>query len=102
MYRVLIVDDEENVIASLKKSIPWASMNLEVAGEADSMASALELARKRPFHIVVSDIKMPGGSGLELFRELMALAPDTQGTTRAFWSADTPTSLTPRRRSSAA
>ena len=79
MYRVLIVDDEENVIASLKKSIPWASMNLEVAGEADSMASALELARKRPFHIVVSDIKMPGGSGLELFRELMALAPDTQG-----------------------
>ena len=79
MYRVLIVDDEENVIASLKKSIPWASMNLEVAGEADSMASALEPARKRPFHIVVSDIKMPGGSGLELFRELMALAPDTQG-----------------------
>lgn len=79
MYRVLIVDDEENVIASLKKSIPWASMELEVAGEADSMARALELARRRPFHIVVSDIKMPGGSGLELFRELMALSPDTQG-----------------------
>lgn len=79
MYRVLIVDDEENVIASLKESIPWTSMNLEVAGEADSMARALELARKRPFHIVVSDIKMPGGSGLELFRELMAFSPDTQG-----------------------
>lgn len=79
MYRVLIVDDEENVIASLKESIPWASMNLKVAGEADSMARALALAREQPFHIVVSDIKMPGGSGLELFRELLALAPDTQG-----------------------
>lgn len=79
MYRVLIVDDEKNVIASLKESIPWASMNLEVAGEADSMAKALELARERSFHIVVSDIKMPGGSGLELFRELIALSPDTQG-----------------------
>ena len=79
MYRVLIVDDEENVIVSLKESIPWASMNLEVAGEASSMAQALTLARQQPFHIVVSDIKMPGGSGLELFRELTQLSPDTQG-----------------------
>ncbi len=79
MYRVLIVDDEENVIVSLKESIPWASMNLEVSGEASSMSQALKLARQRPFHIVVSDIKMPGGSGLELFRELTQLSPDTQG-----------------------
>ena len=79
MYRVLIVDDEENVIVSLKESIPWASMNLEVAGEASNMAQALALAKRQPFHIVVSDIKMPGGSGLELLRELTLLSPDTQG-----------------------
>ena len=79
MYRVMIVDDEKNVIASLKKSIPWASLGLEVAGEAESMTEALALFEKQPFHIVVSDIKMPGGSGLELFRELTALAPNTQG-----------------------
>ena len=79
MYRVLIVDDEKNVIASLKKSIPWASLKLEAAGEAESMSEALALFKQQPFHIVVSDIKMPGGSGLELFRELTALEPNTQG-----------------------
>ena len=79
MYQVLIVDDEENVVASLKKNIPWASMDLQVSGEAFSMEEALALARRQSFHIVVSDIKMPGGSGLELFSELTALQPDMQG-----------------------
>ena len=79
MYRVLIVDDEENVVASLKKNIPWASMDLTVAGEAAGMEEALALARRETFHILVSDIKMPGGSGLELFSELSALQPHIQG-----------------------
>jgi DNA-binding NtrC family response regulator len=47
-----------------------------VVAEAASASAALELARKTDFDVVLSDIKMPGKSGLELVGELRALRPD--------------------------
>ena len=77
MYRVLIVDDEANIITSLTENIPWQSMGLEIAASAGSMEEALLLARASHFDILVTDIKMPGGSGLELYRELAKFSQDT-------------------------
>ena len=78
MYRVLIVDDEANIITSLTENIPWQSMGLEIAASAGSMEEALLLARASHFDILVTDIKMPGGSGLELYRELAKFSQDTK------------------------
>src|SRR5262249_27417006 len=58
--------------------------------EAASAAAALDLARETDFDVVLSDIKMPGKSGLELVGELRELRPDTPVVLMtAFGSIDT-------------
>lgn len=70
--RVLLVDDEESLRITL-------AANLELEGyevvEAGSGEEALELAEKQAFDLVLSDIKMPGMNGVELFRALRAKWP---------------------------
>jgi CheY-like chemotaxis protein len=71
--RVLIVDDE----ASLRMTL---TANLELEGlevvEADSGERALALAAKERFDLVLSDIRMPGMNGVDLFRHLRRTEPD--------------------------
>lgn len=56
----------------------WISQDpgLEVSGEADTAAAGLRLAQKLAPDLVVCDITMAGRSGLELVRDLKAVAPD--------------------------
>jgi two-component system response regulator YesN len=49
--------------------LPWAEMNIEIAATARNGGQAAELIRKLRPHIVISDIKMPVKSGLDLARE---------------------------------
>ncbi|HTN85385.1 MAG TPA: response regulator [Sorangium sp.] len=71
--RVLVVDDEEGMRLTL-------AANLELEGyevvEARDGAHALELAAQQRFTVVVSDVRMPGLNGVEMFRELKRLQPD--------------------------
>jgi DNA-binding LytR/AlgR family response regulator len=67
--RALIVDDEypaREELRYLLRSFP----EVEVVGEAAEAAEALELIRNIDYDLCFLDIKMPGGSGLELVREL--------------------------------
>lgn len=72
--RVLVVDDEPALRMTL-------AANLELSGfEAVAAASgeeALALATAQPFDLVVTDIRMPGLSGIELFRRLRAASLST-------------------------
>ena len=61
-----------------------------LVSEAASANAALDLARETDFDVVLSDIKMPGKSGLELVGELRDLRPDTPVVLMtAFGSIDT-------------
>ena len=62
---VLLVDDEANITAVYARQLRKHGMTVEVA--TDSVAAA-ELVRTRAFDVVVSDVTMPGMSGLELLR----------------------------------
>ncbi|BFT72594.1 response regulator [Paenibacillus sp. P36] len=70
MYKVFIVDDEELVVKSLKASVNWAACGFEVAGYALSGEEALAVIPQVRPHVVFSDIRMPGMSGLELIKHL--------------------------------
>jgi CheY-like chemotaxis protein len=65
--KVLVVDDE----AGLRETL---AANLELEGfevkEADSAEKALELCAAQRFDLVITDIRMPGMNGVELFRAL--------------------------------
>lgn len=78
MYRVLLVDDEESVLKVLKTSIDWQSMGVDAPVTAADGVQALEIMEREPFHLLVTDIKMPRMGGLELIRRVQGLYPDTR------------------------
>jgi len=66
---ILIVDDEASTLASLSRAFRLAGHEATVC---DNAARALELAKSRPFDLILSDVVMPGKDGLALLEELKA------------------------------
>ncbi|MBB6729861.1 response regulator transcription factor [Cohnella zeiphila] len=62
----LVVDDDFYVVTALEKKIDWESLRIETVYTAHNVAQAREILRNHPVHILISDIEMPQGSGLEL------------------------------------
>ncbi|MCI0890109.1 MAG: response regulator transcription factor, partial [Chloroflexi bacterium] len=75
--RVMIVDDHEVVREGLR-SLLRRRQELAVVGEAGSMASAIEEARRTEPDVIIMDVRLPDGSGVEACREIRAERPDTK------------------------
>jgi DNA-binding NtrC family response regulator len=72
---VLVVDDEPSNLASIEKIFQRDGMRVITA---DGAKAALELVRSRRVEVVLTDLMMPGVSGLELLRALKQISPDTE------------------------
>ncbi len=75
--RVLIVDDHEVVREGLR-ALLRRRPQLAVVGEADSVAAAVAEARKTEPDVVIMDVRLPDGSGVEACREIRAQRPETK------------------------
>jgi two-component system invasion response regulator UvrY len=73
--RILICDDHPIVRKGLREILEEAEASVAI-GEAASAHEALELARKKPWDVVVLDITMPGRSGLEVLKDLKREHPN--------------------------
>jgi DNA-binding NarL/FixJ family response regulator len=73
--RVLICDDHPIVRKGLRQILEQEQASVTI-GEAASAPEAVDLARKKPWDIVVIDITMPGRSGLELLKDLKRERPN--------------------------
>jgi EAL domain-containing protein (putative c-di-GMP-specific phosphodiesterase class I) len=62
---VLLVDDEPTITRGYGRSLTAAGYSVEVAHDGNEAAA---MFRKRAFDVIISDIAMPGMSGLELLR----------------------------------
>ena len=71
--KVLLVDDEENVLHGYHRVL-HRRFRLEVAMGGPQALLALE--HHGPFAVIVSDMRMPGMTGLDLLRSAQELAPD--------------------------
>ncbi|MNW51633.1 putative response regulatory protein [compost metagenome] len=76
MYKLFFVDDELLVRTNLKMLIPWSAYGFTVCGEASGAAEALRLIPDLQPDIVLTDIRMPGMSGLDLIRLIGENHPD--------------------------
>ncbi len=74
--RLLIVDDEETLTFSLYQTFIFSQNNYEVVTAA-SAEEALNKMQDNPFDLVLSDISMPGMSGLQLLDHIRKLYPHT-------------------------
>jgi len=73
--RVLIVDDHPMIREGLS-SLLAAQPDIEICGQAESAAQALDLIASRKPAIVIADITLPGKSGIELIKDIAAMFPD--------------------------
>lgn len=78
MYTVVIADDEKAIRRSLINLVDWDAVGFRVIGEAENGIDALELVEKLEPDLLLTDIKMPFISGLELARQVREVRPMTQ------------------------
>jgi two-component system response regulator HydG len=72
---LLIVDDEASNVASLEKIFQREGVRVLTA---DTAKAAMEAARTHRVQVVLTDLMMPGTSGLELLRAIKQVSPDTE------------------------
>jgi DNA-binding NtrC family response regulator len=72
--QLLLVDDDPNTLASLSRAFRLAGHEATVC---DNAGRAIELLRTEPFDLILSDVVMPGKSGLELLEDLKSAGVKT-------------------------
>ncbi|MCI8895889.1 MAG: AraC family transcriptional regulator [Lachnospiraceae bacterium] len=70
MYNVLLVDDEPRTIDALERSVDWRSCGIRKVFRSVSMQEAIGVIEKESPQIMICDIEMPSGSGLQLLEWL--------------------------------
>ena len=73
--RVLVVDDEVNLRFAIERGLRRAGHH---ADSASTVRQAIERLRSQPYDTVVTDLRMPGGDGLELIQWLGSYSPSTK------------------------
>jgi two-component system response regulator AtoC len=75
MPRILVVDDEEGVRTFVAEALESEANEIATASDGNEAAALLD---RQAFDVVISDLKMPGKSGLELLARVRASEPETQ------------------------
>lgn len=75
-YKVIVVDDEKTTRDIISGYILKKQMGFEIVGSFDDAESAFEYVKKHHVDVVITDIKMPNVSGLELIKRISEIIPD--------------------------
>ena len=78
MTKLLIVDDEKIIRQTIHDHIPWESLGIQVIGMAQNGIEAYDIILDEYPDIVITDIKMPGLSGLELLQRIKKINKDVE------------------------
>lgn len=78
MYQLVIVDDEPWVLSGLEELIEWENFGFTITGKYTDPADALNQIRRIKPDVVITDIRMPGMSGIELIGALKEENIDAQ------------------------
>lgn len=66
LYRIILVDDEEEVRKGIIRKIDWETLGFQVVGDAENGQDALEKIEQLEPNVVMTDIRMPYMDGLTL------------------------------------
>lgn len=69
MVRVLVVDDDERIAASVRRALVYEGFDVDVADDGHAALAAL---RDAPPDLVILDVMLPGVDGLEVCRRIRA------------------------------
>ena len=78
MYSVLVVDDEIRQREAVIQNVGWNDAGFEVVGGAENGIEALELLEKLEPDLILTDIRMPLMTGLQLAKKAREIRPATK------------------------
>jgi two-component system response regulator YesN len=70
MFSLLIVDDHKHQVDTLAATLPWEELGISTIHKAYEGQGALVIMETHPVDIIITDIRMPGMSGLELIEHM--------------------------------
>ncbi len=77
IMKLMIIDDEKWVRISIKNQIHWDKLSLKLIDETDNGNRGLQCCKIHKPEIVLTDIRMPGLSGIDIMREVAEINPET-------------------------
>ncbi len=72
---MVLVDDHRLFRSGVRAEL---GMSVEVVGEAEDVASAVETIRRTAPDVVLLDVHLPGGGGVEVLRQVLTAAPQVR------------------------
>lgn len=75
MKKILIIDDEDKLRALLARIISLEGFEVD---QAIDCKSAINLINSNEFHVIICDVKLPDGNGVELTKQIKWLQPSTE------------------------
>ena len=78
MYTVVFADDEVELRQAILARIDWAGLGFSVVADAENGVEALEAVEQYEPDLLITDIRMPLMTGLELARRVREVCPATQ------------------------
>ncbi len=77
-FHILLVDDDELALLGLEKGIDWDELEIGKLYKSHSKDTAIRMVKTYPIDIIISDIEMPNGNGIELIRWIKTNKPDVK------------------------
>ena len=77
LYTVVVADDEDEIREAVCTMIPWEKLGFCLVGNASNGLDALQLVEKYEPDLLLTDIRMPFISGIELARQVREVRPTT-------------------------
>ena len=74
-FRILVIDDEEEILLNLEDLLSDEGYQVRTAGSGEDALAACE---EEPFHLVITDLRMPPPDGMEVLRQVKRRWPGTE------------------------
>ncbi|WP_022769608.1 response regulator transcription factor [Butyrivibrio sp. NC2007] len=74
-FNILLTDDEEPALLGLEEGVNWEKLDVEKIYKCHSKDTAVRMLKTYPIDILITDIEMPNGNGIELIRWLRENKP---------------------------
>lgn len=78
MQKVMIADDEERICRLIEALVDWEKVGMEVVAIAHNGLEAAQMVKEERPDILITDIRMPGCSGLELIERVKKNIPELE------------------------
>ncbi len=73
MYKIMIVDDEDDALGYIRQLIDAVDFEVQIVGEAHNGAEGLKVFQEKQPDIVLTDVVMPGMTGLEMVDQMIKM-----------------------------